>query len=115
MARYNIPKIWLKYNSGHNMQSIIIKMTAINAGIFFPIKIGRVRAPSFLSPSTSSMSLIISRAVVMTKAKNPRNTDVIMMLGLLSVNPPKTNPKPVIKPTARLPIKGVAFSLYAYR
>ena len=66
-------------------------MIARIAGVFLPIKIGKVLAPSFLSPSTSSMSLIISRAVVMTNAKNPKNIDVVTIVGLFIVNPPKTN------------------------
>ena len=38
-----------------------------------------------------------------------------IMLGLLMVNPPNTNPNPVINPTAKFPITGVAFNLYAYK
>ena len=41
--------------------------------------------------------------------------DVVIMLGVFIVNPPNTNPKPVIKPTVRFPIRGVAFNLYAYK
>lgn len=97
------------------MQSIIIKQTASIAGILLPIRIGNVFAPSTLSPSMSSISFIISRAVVITIAKNPKNIEVVMIWVLLSVNPPNTNPKPVINPTVRFPINGVDFNLYAYK
>ena len=93
----------------------MIKHTASMAGIFSPIKIGNVLAPSAASPSISSMSFMISRAVVITKAKNPKKIEVVIISGVFIVNPPNTNPKPVMKPTARLPINGVDLSLYAYK
>ena len=76
---------------------------------------GNVFAPSALSPSMSSISFTSSLAVVITNAKNPKNIDVNIMSGLLMLNPAKTNPKPVMNPTARFPINGVDFSLYAYK
>ena len=115
MTRYNIPKTFQMYNNGHNAQSTMIRIAASIAGVFLPIKIGNVLAPSALSPSTSSMSLTISRAVVITNAKNPKNMDVVMIVGLFIVNPPNTNPNPVMKPTVRFPIRGVLFNLYAYK
>ena len=90
---------------------MIISMNAKIEVIFSPYSIGSVFAPSNLSPSISSISFTSSRAVVMTNAKNPRNMDVIIMLSWFNVNPPNTNPNPVINPTARFPINGVDFNL----
>ena len=83
------------------MMSIIIKKEAIIAGFFLPINIGNVLAPADLSPFKSSISFTISRAVVITKAKNPKLIEVIMISGLFIENPPNTNPKHVINPTVK--------------
>ena len=57
----------------------------------------------------------IENIILKSTAKNPKNREIVMISGLFIVNPPNTNPKPVIKPTAKFPIKGVDFNLYAYK
>ena len=85
------------------------------------------RSLTVLNPPTPSNPLVsiimpvynvsewLDRSIYSALTQTYRNIEVIMMSGLFMVNPPKTNPKPVMNPTAKFPIKGVVFNLYAYR
>ena len=102
-----------KYNNGHSAQSTMINTNVIAADIFVPYKIGNVLAPSFLSPSISSISFVISLAVVITNAKNPKKIEVEIISGVPIEYPPNAKHNPVMNPTVKLPISGVDFNLYA--
>ena len=64
------------YSIGLKRAVMIINIAASILDILHPAIIGSVLAFSILSPSTSSMSFVISRANVMKNAKNPNANPV---------------------------------------
>ena len=86
-------------------------------GIFFPYKIGKVLAPSCLSPSMSSISLTISRANVMNTANNPKYIEMNKIFKEFVAHaitvPAITKQNPVKVATVTLPTKGIAFKFLA--
>ena len=69
---------WYKF-TGVDSTAGLISISSGTVNIYPNTRIGNVFAPSTLSPSMSSISFIISRAIVITIAKNPRNIDVVII------------------------------------
>ncbi len=105
----NIP---IKNSAGLVKLASIMKNAARIDDAFIPNLIGKVEAPSARSPSTSSISLTISLAMVIRNAKNPRSIDINTDP---RTTPAKTKHRPVKKAILRFPIRQDCLSLYAYK
>ena len=119
MTIYEMLKILKIYRIGHIKVVTTIKMIETIEGIFFPYRIGKVLAPSNLSPSMSSISLTISRAKVMNTANRPKYMEMNKIFNEFVAQamtvPAITKQNPVKVATVIFPIKGIALRFLAYK
>ena len=92
----------------HNRSNATVEMIK---DFFIPYRFGYVIAPPRVSPSMSSMSLMISLPKLKKTAKN---AGMIPAAGLPAATLPYMNAAPVTSATRIFPVKGVRFNFALY-
>ncbi|MBA1342076.1 MAG: hypothetical protein C5S52_00530 [ANME-2 cluster archaeon] len=111
-TRYQTENPSERYGTGLNSTAITPNADAAYPARLDPMRIGSVSSPIAESPSMSSMSFAISRAIVASIA-SANSPDAWARPGISNNAPPYRNVEPVRYPTEMFPASAVRFRLRA--